>query len=372
MAEQRKARLAFIGCGGFATGSIFPNLHLVREIDLVAVCDLVRDKAERNARNFGAHRVYTDLEEMLDKETLDGVFVIGPAPQQYQLAPHVLRRGLPVYVEKPSANTAAEARELAELAERHGTWGQVGFMKHFAHVYLMAKEIVGRPEFGPIRVVKCKFAQGPYPQIWGIESARRSMLIGQLCHMFDLIRFFGGEVRTVQALYHEATPTQFAYAVNLQFASGAVGQMDLNSLSHKEGFRDIVEVLELVGLEANVMCEDMLKLTWQDREDFTKAVPRAGRYVHKFDPSWTGIARSNITFGYAGEVEHFAQRCLGLVQGGPDLWDSYEALRIGEAVYRSAFGGGRQIAIPARPAGHGRSAGRPKGTDTRRSARISE
>ena len=115
------------------------------EIDLVAVCDIDEEKAQRNARNFGARRVYTDMNKMLDTEELDGVFTIGPAPQQYQLAPVVLSRGLPVYTEKPSANTSAEARELAELAEANNTWGQVGFMKRFADVYTIAKEIVARP-----------------------------------------------------------------------------------------------------------------------------------------------------------------------------------------------------------------------------------
>jgi len=340
VSEDRKAKLAFIGCGGFATGSLYPNIHLVPEIDLVAVCDLDEAKAQRNARNFGARSVYTDLHAMLDKEELDGVFVIGPAPLQYELAPNVLKRGIPVYVEKPSANTSAEAKELAELAEANNTWGQVGFMKRFAHVYLMAKEIIGRPEFGPIHMVKAKFAQGPYPQIWGIDSAKRSMLIGQLCHIFDLIRFFGGDVKLVQAMYHEATATQFAYCVNLEFASGAVGQLDVNGLECKQGFRDIKEVLQVVGLETNVQCEDMMKLHWQDREDFTDAVPRAGRYVHSFDPTWTGISRTNITYGYKGEVEHFAKRCIGLVEGGPDLWDSYESLRIGEAIYDSSHEGG--------------------------------
>ncbi|MBI3946136.1 MAG: Gfo/Idh/MocA family oxidoreductase [Armatimonadetes bacterium] len=339
MSEQRQARLAFIGCGGFATSSIFPNIHRVPRIDLVAVCDIVRAKAERNARNFGARRVYTDLEEMLDKEEPDGVFVIGPAPQQYALAPRVLRRGIPVYVEKPSANTSADARELAALAEAHGTWGQVGFMKRFADVYRMAKEILAREEFGPLHLVTCKFAQGPYPQIWGIDSAKRAMLIGQLCHIFDLIRFFGGDVRTVQALYHEVTPTQFAYLANLEFASGAIGQLDVNSLESKAAFRDIYEELQLVGLETNLVCESMVHLRWQRKEDFTTAVPRAGRYLSTFSPTWTGL-NSPITYGYLGEVEHFARRCLGEVEGGPDLWDSYRSLQIGEAIYDSAHGGG--------------------------------
>ncbi len=340
MVETRKAKIAFIGCGNFATGSLFPNIHLIPEMDLMAVCDLDREKAERNARDFGARRVYTDMEEMLDKEELDGVFVIGPAPQQYRLAPHVLRRGIPVYVEKPSANTSAEAKELAELAQAHGTWGQVGFMKRFAHVYMMAKDIIGRPEFGDVHVIKCKFGQGPYPHLPGLDSAHRSMLIRQLCHVLDLIQYFGGEVAEVHANFRSVTDRQFAYAVNFVFKSGVLGQLDMNSLESKKGFRDIKEVLELIGFETNVVCEDKLFLRWQEPEDFTKVVPEAGRYLRTFTPTYVGVPNAKATYGYKGEMEHFARRCLGLVEGGPDLWDSYRALLLGEAIYESAHGGG--------------------------------
>ncbi|MGD9494854.1 MAG: Gfo/Idh/MocA family protein [Armatimonadota bacterium] len=337
--EARKARLAFIGCGGFATASIFPNIHKVPQIDLVAVCDIVRERAERNARNFGARRVYVDMEEMLDKEQLDGVFVIGPAPQQYELAPAVLRRGIPVYVEKPSANTAAEAKELVEIAREHGTWGQVGFMKRFAWVYRIAKEISASEQFGPLNMVTCHFGQGPYPQIWGMDSAKRSMLVGQLVHIFDLTRFFGGDVASLSAVYHEVTDTQFAFLVNLRFRSGAVGQLDLNGLECRVGFRDIREWVKLVGFESYLICDGMQRLKWQPRGEWSELIPNTGPYTYTYDPAWTGIADSKANFGYLGEVEHFALRCIGERAGGPDLSDSYEALRIAEAVYEATESG---------------------------------
>ena len=347
MAEARRARLAFVGCGAHATAYLYPQIPLVPEIELVAVCDIVREKAERNARSFGASRVYTDMEEMLTREELDGVFVVGPAPQQYALAPAALRRALPVFVEKPPANRSEEAHELATLAESCGTWGQVGFMKPFADVYVIAREIVGRPEFGPVHLVRCKFGQGGYPRIWGIDSAERAMLIGQCVHLFDLVRRFGGDVAAVQAMFRRVTETNFAYAVNLEFRSGALGQLDLNSLNVRAPFRDIIEVLEIVGLETHVTCEDMLRVRYQPREDWTSATPHAGRYEQVLDPSWTGIGHSHRTFGYTGEVRHFARRCLGLAAGGPDLWDGYEALRLAEAVYEAAHGGGT-VRIPPR------------------------
>ncbi|MEA3399896.1 MAG: Gfo/Idh/MocA family oxidoreductase [Armatimonadota bacterium] len=338
-AEHKQARLAFIGAGGFATSAIYPQIHKLPQIDLVAVCDLVREKAERNARNFGARRVYVDLNKMLDEEDLDGVFVIGPAPQQYELAPAVLRRGIPVYVEKPSANTAGEAKELAQFAEENSTWGQCGFMKRFCYVYRMAKDIIARDEFGPLNMVTCHFGQGPYPQIWGMESAKRSMLVGQLVHIFDLTRFFGGDVASLSAIYHEVDENRFAFLVNLHFKSGAVGQLDLNGLETVTGFRDIREWVKLVGLGSHVICEDMQRLRWQAQTDWSDLIPATGRYTHTYDPAWTGIADARANFGYLGEVEHFALKCIGERDGGPDLWDSYEALRIAEAVYDATESG---------------------------------
>ena len=343
MSTERRARLAFIGCGSFATASIFPQIPLLPEIDLVAVCDIDEEKAQRNARNFGARRVYTDMNKMLDTEELDGVFTIGPAPQQYELAPVVLSRGLPVYTEKPSANTSAEAKELAELAEANNTWGQVGFMKRFADVYTIAKEIVARPEFGGLHVLKVKFGQGKYPQIWGIDSAKRAFLIGQCVHIFDLVRFFGGDVRAVNALYYEVGPQNFSYLINLEFTNGTVGHMDINTLDSKVAFRDIIETLELIGFENHVVCEDMMKVTYQPHEEWTNETPHFGRYNYTVDPSWTGLGRSQMNWGYTGEVRHFARRCLGLETTGPDLWDSYKALTFGEAVYKSSHGGGRVL-----------------------------
>ncbi|MCS7252829.1 MAG: Gfo/Idh/MocA family oxidoreductase [Armatimonadota bacterium] len=338
--SERRARVAVVGCGSFSSRSILPNFAFIPSADLVAVCDIVAERAMDAARRFGARRYYSDMEKMLDSEELDGVFIIGPAPMHYELAPKALRRGIPVYVEKPSAVTAQQAMELAELADAHSTFGQVGFMKRFADVYRMAKEIVSRDEFGQLHIIRCKFAQGPYPSIWGIEPPCKAMLIGQLCHIFDLVRYFGGDVRCVHALYREVTPTQFAFLVNLQFASGALSQLYLSSLDCKQGFRDICEVLELIGYETHIVCEDMLRLYWQRRSDFTDAAPHAGRYLCVFSPTWTGIIDSRRTFGYLSEVEHFIKRCLNEASGGPDLWDGYWSLRIAEAVYESAMSGG--------------------------------
>ena len=65
-----------MGAGVHATRNLYPMIHLIPEIDLVAVCcNSSEEKAKRNARNFGALRWYTDLNKMFSQEKLDGAIV---------------------------------------------------------------------------------------------------------------------------------------------------------------------------------------------------------------------------------------------------------------------------------------------------------
>jgi predicted dehydrogenase len=113
MSDEKRARIAFIGCGSHATTSLYPTIHTISQIELSAVCDLKEELAKRNAHWFGAGRWYTNLDEMLRKENLDGAIVVGP-PQMYcKVGKRCLDAGLPIHIEKPSAVSYKEAMELA-------------------------------------------------------------------------------------------------------------------------------------------------------------------------------------------------------------------------------------------------------------------
>ena len=355
MSEQRKARLAFVGCGGFTNAQIFPCLPLLPRIEIVAVCDIMEEKARAASRLFNACPVYTDLHKMLAEVEVDGCFSIGPAPTQYEVAPQIMKKGIPVYTEKPSANTSAQALEMARIAEDNGVFGQVGFMKRFAPAYLMAQTIMGKPEFGPVNMVNCKFGQGPYPRIWGIDSAQRAFLIGQCCHLMDLIRYFGGDVAAVQTLCREAPQnpddphesTRISYLTNVTFASGAIGQLNLNCQEARLGFRDLDERLEVVSMENICTVHRMSHVMWRKCEDWDESNPATGWYTLDHNSQGLGAWSAHRQLGYVGEVEHFALRCIGERDKGisGDLLDSAKALQIGEAIYESAHNGGKIVEV---------------------------
>ena len=117
-ANMSYPRIAIVGAGALASRRIYPYIEAAGE-QLVGVCDKVRGRAERNACLFGGN-IYTDLDTMLDAESPDGVIIcIGPEAHA-ALTPVVLRRGIPMYTEKPPAPDAASALEVARIAHETG------------------------------------------------------------------------------------------------------------------------------------------------------------------------------------------------------------------------------------------------------------
>jgi predicted dehydrogenase len=305
---------------------------------LVAVCDLVADRAARAAKQFGAERWYTDAAEMLDQEQLDGVCVCGEPRLHVEVGLQVAGRGLPVFVEKPSAMDSAEARRLAQAAADAGTWGMVAFMKRHAPAYVLARQLVEATEFGGVQQIHLHFTQGEYPDIWGLE-APRAFLVGQVVHIFDLARFLAGDVAEVAARRRTVAPTQFAYAVSIQFASGAVGTMTMNSLDRAVPWRDISERVDLTGVGESITVQDMLAVEHFAARDWRPAgnpFEALGVARHTWSPNWLGAIHGHRLCGYVGEIEHFARCLLSRQPASASLWDGVAALRFGEAVWESA------------------------------------
>ena len=71
---EKKLRVGLVGCGGQAFRNILPSF-LYAPVDLHAVCDIDKKKAEQFAGIFGAKAAYTDMREMIEKHKLECVFL---------------------------------------------------------------------------------------------------------------------------------------------------------------------------------------------------------------------------------------------------------------------------------------------------------
>src|SRR5689334_22601619 len=108
--SRRKARIAVIGTGWWATTAHLPALSANPAAEIVAVCDSRQDLLGRVADRFGVSRAYTDLRQMLASEELDGAVVSVWNAAHYDVARECLQHKLHTLVENPMVLYARDAR----------------------------------------------------------------------------------------------------------------------------------------------------------------------------------------------------------------------------------------------------------------------
>ena len=319
-------RLGIVGAGNLSSRRIYPVLHTIDDLVLAAVCDLDEAKATRNARRFGAERVFTDHRAMLAEAGLDGVVVCVDPRAHEALAIEAMEAGLPVYTEKPPAVTAAGARRVLETSRRTGRLCVTAFKKRYAPAYVKARSLIQDAAFGAPHLLSIDYASGPYRN--DPANPRSWFLLDFGLHIIDLARFLYGEVAEVFAWERQRT----AYAVCLRFASGALGTLALTS--HRD-YAVSTEKVELTGGQGRMLTlANSVELTyWQDKEI---------RAWHS--PSFsTAGGDSLVETGFRGELAAFVAACRGGPEPPSVIASGYRTMQLYEAIAASAASGGRTV-----------------------------
>ena len=167
---------------------------------------------------------------MMEREDLEAVVVqMHPRPRQ-PIVRDALEAGLHVFVPKPPAPSLEATRELSHLSRRAGRIVMVNFERRFSLGVARAREIMAEPRFGGLRQILCSFCSGPYDEVRGrdYDGPVHAYVLDFAVHHLDLARYLGGEVRKL-SLFHNQREGRVALSVALEFASGAVGTLQLNS-----------------------------------------------------------------------------------------------------------------------------------------------
>ncbi len=208
-----KLRICVVGAGRFCTRRILSQLDQ-HDVEPVAICDLVEEKAKLAQSKFGFARAYTDFQRMVEQEEPDAVFCIGGMDVHYEVGREILRMGRPLYTQKPPCRNAAEARELARLAEEAGVVYHVGFNLRSAAVALKAAELAASEDFGGARCLIVRYGLAGTPKARGI--------LDQHVHAYDTARFLLGPLRLV-SVERAACDDSVNYIALVRAESGAVG-----------------------------------------------------------------------------------------------------------------------------------------------------
>lgn len=117
-----KVRIGFVGVGCIS-GIYLKNItNLFREIEVVGVCDLIRERAEAAVKEYNIPKLYEDMYELFNDPDVDIVLNITRPYEHYEVTKQALLHGKHVYSEKPLAPRLDEARELFKLAQEKGLY----------------------------------------------------------------------------------------------------------------------------------------------------------------------------------------------------------------------------------------------------------
>ena len=153
-------KIGWIGCGRHATWMLMPQLAR-SGFAIAAVCDRDPAAAQNAARQFGASQVYDDYDTMIAEADIDAVgMAVGP-DVHFRATMAAIRRGLPVFMEKPPAATAAQAEELMRASDAARVPVAVGFMKRYSTGNRIARNILDGGDFGPVLGIHGSYLTAP-------------------------------------------------------------------------------------------------------------------------------------------------------------------------------------------------------------------
>lgn len=305
--ERRDVRVGFVGCGEHATAVLLPAVQEIG-VDLAALCDLDRRRAQRAARRFGGFRAYQDLHSMIDEMDLDAVLVCGPPEMHAEAATAALRRGCHVWTEAPPAPTSGEAQRLSELAAESGLVFHVGLTMRFAPAYERLGAVLAE-QIGEVASFEVSLHARRLPD-------HDEPLLFEPLHALDLVRHLLGPVDRLSAQWG-GRQGALMVAVALRLASGAVGTV---SLAAPVGCP--TERVSVTGAGGTATVEERMSVVVRRTDEAETSVWR---------PDGRGLeagGSSGRLRGYLPVLERFADAVAGVGEPTATISEAADSMRL--------------------------------------------
>ena len=182
---MKKLKVGIIGCGGIANGKHMPTIAKMKDLEMVAFCDVIPERAEKAAKQFGTPdaKCYTDYRELLADPEIDNVRVLTQNRWHCQITVDALNAGKHVLVEKPMSITPEEAQMMIDARDRSGKILAVGYQHKFDADVMYVKDEAKDGVFGDIYHAKCRVLRRRGVPTWGVFTQKAEQGAGPL---FDI------------------------------------------------------------------------------------------------------------------------------------------------------------------------------------------
>jgi predicted dehydrogenase len=312
-----------------------------RELDgvrCVAVCDRVREKAERLAGECGVPAVYDDAAALLDRERLDFVDIISNPATHAPLVHLAVGHGVPAIVQKPMATTLAEASGMVDAARQagvplfvHENWRWQPPLRALKR--LLDEEPIGTPFRARVTFTSAfpVFDNQPF-----LKELEQFILTDVGSHILDTVRFLFGEVAGVTCRTARTRPdirgeNVATMLLDMQSGMTVVCEMGYASRTRHECFPQTRILIEGADGSLELDRDHWIHVTRPDRQ-------RAERFPCTAYP-WADPAYDVIHASIVACNENLLAGLRGEAPAETTGADNLETMRLIFACYESAARG---------------------------------
>lgn len=338
-------KVGLVGIGFMGRGHLDNYIRLEKEgfpVKLVAICDVDKNKFENKfvpgnidvgngTYDFSKYHLYTDIDEMLEKEELDYIDTPLPTYLHAEMAIKALNKGLNVLCEKPMALSSEDCMKMIEAAEKNNKKLMIGHCLRLFPQYEFLKQCVDDGRYG--KVLGGYFYRGGATPIWSYNNwllkkeLSGGCLFDQHVHDVDTINWLFGKPKSLSTIARNVIEGNGydIVSTNYVYEDGKIiNSQDDWVLNGDYGFTMSFRV----NFEKGNMLYEYGKL---------KVHPNDGK---GFEPE---LIKDD---GYYREIKYFAQ---SLIDNTPvDLIDprsTMETIKIAEAERNSADMGGKFVEV---------------------------
>ena len=302
---------------GYWGPNLARNFDRLGETELQWVCDASDDALARVGAQFPSTKTTTSLDDLLNDDGLDAIVIATPVPLHADLAMRVLEAGKHCFVEKPLAQSVADAERVVEAAERAGKVLMVGHLLEYHPGVRKLKEVAGSGDLGTIRYI--------YGNRLNLGKLRpdENALWSLGAHDVSVLLYLAEEEPDELHAYGESymnPPVEDVVFCVLRFPSGLMAHLHLSWLDpHKE------RRFTIVGSEKMATFDDMAleqKLVIYDK-GFDQDYSSYGEYIARSGDIWSPRVPNDEPLRI--ECLHFAE-CVR--DGKTPISDGRSGLRV--------------------------------------------
>lgn len=308
--------------------------------EVVVCCDIDKSKLLPLKTNRSSIKTTTDIDMILDDDTIDAVCMSTPASTHYSLARKCLEKGKNVLVEKPLTLRYSEAKDLVKIAERMNKILMVGHVYQYHPVMTELKKRIGLGDFGELYYIySTRTGLGPIRNdtnaMWDLAPHDISMIL-------DLVGSIPKSVSATGSSYLRPNIHDVAF-LNIKFRSNIIAQVHVSWLDpHK------IRRLTIVGSKMMAVFDDVdvfgkLKIF---KKNVTKSKQTDGyEFLLSIADGDTIIPKIDSSEPLKNMCKSFLESIKSGKKPTTDGYNALSILRILESCQTSLDNQGKQIVI---------------------------